>query len=386
MGLERLEAALAGLRTGVAELEQSPSYLMLRDAGPTTATAAQFATAVQQAEELWPLIVAIEERLDRAREFADEKGLTTTSTNRRQLDELGRLLSQPVVPTLAQGSGAPPSLDGALGLLHQRYNAVHAGVSRIDDAWLNVLPRVEAARETVARLEGEADALGVTEPLIGRARAQADDLAERLLSDPISVQPGDGPALDKLVADAARQMAQLRTEHDNLDGDLAQTEELLASLRVLRTRAAAAAVETTQKIVNPTNMVAVPDAAILDGSGGLAQQLDELFELASGQTQGSGSAWTRQRSLLDRWLMTAKRLQDQLVEAEIRNRADLRRREELRGRLQAFQAKMAATGHAEAQEPMALADVAWTELYTAPTDLDNAERAIAELATALRTS
>ncbi|MDH4280824.1 MAG: hypothetical protein OEW83_22380, partial [Acidimicrobiia bacterium] len=70
--------------------------------------------------------------------------------------------------------------------------------------------------------------------------------------------------------------------------------------------------------------------------------------------------------------------------AERRNRRGLDRRDELRGRLQAFQAKMAATGNAESPEAMDLADGAWTELYTAPSDLDAAEAAIVQLADELR--
>ena len=382
--LERLETALRGLRTGVAELEQSPSYLMLADAKPSTTTAAQFATAVRQAKDLWPLVLGCEERLAEARAFVDQHKLTKLSNDRRRLGELATLLSLPVVVNLIDGPAGPLTVNAAVATLHQRYDAVHAGVARIDDAWLNVLPRVEAARETVERLGRDAEALGVTEPLIGRARAQAEDLAERLLSDPISVQPEDGPALDQLVADAARQITKLQTEHDNLDEDLADTKELLASLRVLRNRAEVAATEARQKIVTPDDLVTVPSNAILDGSGGLADQLDELFALARGDGAGSGRAWTQQRSVLDRWLSRAQRLQEQLLSAERRNRADLERREELRGRLHAFQAKMAATGQSEEQGPMGLVDLAWNELYTAPTDLDNAESVIAELALELR--
>jgi hypothetical protein len=387
--LERLEAAVAGLRAGVVEMEQSPSFLMLADADAATVTGARFATAVEQGKDLWLLLDVVTDHLDDARAFTEKWNLTPTSGDDRRLAELTRLLSKPVVVPAAT-AGATPGAAGktmpvqaALDSLRQRYDAIHQGVARIDHVWLTVLPRIEAARETVARLLADADELGVVEPLIGRARARADDLAERLMSDPISVEDGDGIDLDRLVADAARQMATLRTGYDNLDTDLDQTEERLAELRVLRTRAAATADETRTKIVGPHQLAAVPAAGIVDGPGGMADQLDEVFALAR---RLDPSRWTQQRAVLDVWLNKASRLGRQLAQAEARNRRPLDRRNELRGRLQAFQAKMAATGNAETPEAMALADEAWTELYTAPTDLAKAEEAILALAAELRKS
>ena len=115
----------------------------------------------------------------------------------------------------------------------------------------------------------------------------------------------------------------------------------------------------------------------------MAQQLDDVLALAR---RLDHAQWTQQRAVLDSWLNKASRLEHQLVEAEARNRRPLDRRAELRGRLQAFQAKMAATGHAETPAAMSQADDAWAELYTAPTDLAKAEAAIAELAAELRKS
>ncbi|MDH3301279.1 MAG: hypothetical protein OES24_12300 [Acidimicrobiia bacterium] len=384
-GLERLTAAVDGLRAGIVELEQLPSFLMLGDAEPGTVTASDYATAVRQAGDFWPLLDVLTGRIDEARRLVDRHGLSPDGGSSRRVDELNQLLAAPLTVTLTDGARTL-STASALSLLRQRYDAVHQGVSRIDRAWLDVLPRVEAARETADRLASEADALGVVEPLIGRVRSRAEDLAERLLSDPISVDESEGRDLDRLVADAARQMANLRTGHDNLGEDLARTEEVLASLRVLRTRAAAAAEEARHKIVDPQDLVTVPARTIVDGPGGLAEQLDDLLSLAGDDTPAAtpSSAWTRQRTLLDQWLAMADRLERQLVEAERRNRRDLDRRDELRGRLQAFQAKMAATGNAESPTAMELADGAWTELYTAPSDLDAAEAAIVQLADELR--
>lgn len=279
---------------------------------------------------------------------------------------------------LPGGQPTNHSVQSALTEIRKRYEAIRAGVTEIDQLWVSVLPRVEAARTTLDRLEREAKDLGVLEPLIGRARALAEDLSERLVSDPASVSVNDGSNLDLQVANAAKQMATLRTGYDELDADLNATEELLASLRVLLARAEASRTEVLAKIVNPQGLVRVPGPELLDGPDGMAARLDALFESAA------SAAWTQKRTMLDGWLKSAMLLQAQLIRAGDANRVPLEAREELRGRLKAYTAKIAAVGRAEDLQVTELIDRARSELYTAPTDLAAAEQAIADLATRTR--
>ncbi len=373
--LEHYEAALAALRSGVTDIETSPSYLMLTDATGTGETARRYGAAARDARDLWPLIDAAAAQLAAARSHLAKNG-----ANGSNGVELRRLLEERwyAVTDLA---GRPPrnySVPEVLAEIRRRYDAVRTGVTEIDQLWVSVLPRVEAARATLDRLDAEAASLGVLEPLIGRARALAEDLAERLVADPASVSMQDGSNLDLQVANAAKQMASLRTGHDNLDADLNATEELLASLRVLRARAEAARVEAMTKIVDPEGLVRLPDESLLDGPDGLASRLDSLFENAA------TAAWTQKRSLLDTWLNSARKLEAQLIRAGEANRAPLEARNELRGRLRAYTAKLAAMGRAEDLELAELVDQARSRLYTAPTDLEAAEAAITELAARLR--
>ncbi len=365
---------MAGFSNGMNEIEASPSYLMLKDAASGSETARKYGAAAAEARDLWTFIEAAGSQLTAARSHHDTRGATGANGM-----ELRRLLEEPWFAITA--AGRPPqnySLSQTMAEIRRRYQAVRIGVTEIDQLWVSVLPRVEAARTTLDRLAAEADELGVLEPLIGRARALADDLAERLVSDPASVSIQDGSNLDVQVANAAKQMSALRTGHDHLDADFNATEELLASLRVLLARAAAARVEALTKIADPVGLVRVPDPSLLDGPDGLAKRLDDLFANAATR------AWTQKRSLLDAWLTSARKLEAQLIRAGESNRAPLEARNELRGRLRAYTAKIAAMGRAEELELTELVDKARAELYTAPTDLQASEAAITELATRLR--
>lgn len=375
VALEHYEASLAGLRAAVVEVEASPSYLMLTDDNLSGETGRRFGSAGAEAKDLWPLLDAATAQLAAARSHFEENGAAGTAGR-----ELRRLLEEPwyAITNLSDRRPRNYSINGTLSEIRRRYQAVRAGVSEVEQLWVSVLPRVDSARTTLDRLQAEADELGIVEPLIGRARALAEDLAERLVDDPASVSVGDGSNLDTQVARAAKQMATLRTGHDNLDADFEGTEELLASLRVLRARAAATREEALHKIVDPQGLVMVPSKALLDGPDGMAKRLDELFDNAA------TAAWTQKRTMLDSWLSSARKLEAQLIRAGDRNRAPVEARNELRGRLQAYMAKVAATGRSEDLELADLLDRARAELYSAPTDLAKAEAAITDLATRLR--
>ncbi len=363
----RLEALVTTLRAGLVELQQSPSYLLLRDAAAGTVTATRYRAVVGDDPDLWPVIEAVDGRLVAIGSDIDEEGSPASIAA-----DLAVVIDVP-------GLG-PMTPAAALSQIRGRYDAIAAEVATIDRLWLNVLPRVEAARATLDRLDAEADELAIREPLIGRARTVAEDLAERLVSDPRGVEVAEGQRLDSQVAEAARLMAEARGGHDNLDIDLAGTEETLANLRILLARARAITTETTTKIADPGPLVALPSDEIIDGTRGLANRLDEVF------LTDPGARWQHRRAALDRWLGQAQGLQRQLVRALDTNGHALDLRDELRGRLQAFQAKMAAVGLAEDAELSAIAERAWNHLYTAPTSLGDAEAAVGLLAERLRRS
>jgi phage shock protein A len=367
--LERFETAVAGLRAGLLDLEASPSFLMLTgdELGPVTA--ARVGVAADGAEDLWVDLQAADEALAEVRTHVELNGL---EGGHRQ--EVIDRLSERWVSI----SGSTRSIGELVDGVRQRYDRLRPHVAEIDQLWLAILPRLDAAKATLARLESDEAGLGVPEPLVGRARALAADLEQRLVADPLSVAVADGDRLDAQVAEAAEQVASLLASRESLDEDVAQTGGLLASLRVLRARAEAAASRAEAKVVDPAGLVRVPSDRVLDGPGGLTEQLDHFFSL------GDEVSWNQRRGLLDNWLSTARRLEDQLARALEANSAPLTARDELRGRLRAYQAKIAAVGKAEDLELTALVDEARAELYTAPTDLGAASATIEELARSLR--
>lgn len=344
------------------------------DLGPVTA--GKVGRAAERAEQVWPALEAAANALAHVRELVDGGGLRRDGGR-----EVRELLRAEWVEVPGRSATTGPERAAIGELLHrvrQGYDELRPVVSEIESLWQTVLPRIDAARTTLARLTAEVEALGVPEPLIARAQALADDLADRLVTDPLAVVEGDGDRLDEGVAAAAKQVSSVLTSHASLDEDLAGTEEQLARLRLLRNRAAAAGDRARAKIADPDGLIRVPSSSVLDGPRGLGERLDDLL------ATGSGAAWNQRRSLLDQWLDTAGQLERQLQRALDANQAPLAARDELRGRLTAYQAKISAVGRAEDLALTDLVDEARQELYTAPTDLVTAATTIDELAGRLR--
>lgn len=341
----------------------------------TGETKRRLANAAAQASALWPLLVSVGRRLDEARTQAGEGG---GILNRRS-DELETLLDTPLEPIAAEGfEGRQLRLAEAVNEIRQRYQAVRDGASEIEALWLSVLPRTDAALATLHALGEDQTELGITEPLISRAQALANDLNERLVTDPLSVHKDDGLNLDDLVAKASRQIASLQAGREDLADDLVDAKQLLGQLRTLRSRAVANRIESEAKVLKPSGLSQVPSEAIFDHPDkGLGAQLRRVTTTDN---------WSSQRALLDLWLASARRLENQLSLVESANAAPLNARASLRGRLSAYQAKMAAVGLAEDLDLSGIVDAATDELFTVPTDLERAADLIADLAERLRGS
>jgi chromosome segregation ATPase len=348
---------------------------MLTSTSLTGRTRDQLGQVAAEAEELWPLLLAVGQRLDKARNVASSEAGSKQSRARN----LAQLLDAPMTISGVALTDQAMTLTSAVARIRQRYSTARDGASEIESLWLDVLPRIDAARATLAALARDAENLGVVEPLISRALNLADDLSERLVNDPLSVHTSDGSNLDEQVSKAVRQISMLQTGRDDLAQDLVEARQLLASLRTLKSRAAASYVESQTKVLKPNGLIHTPSDSIFDDqSKGLAKQLDRVISV--------DGKWSAQRTLLDNWFDSARRLETQLSAAESANSRPLAERESLRGRLRAYQAKMAAVGKAEDMELTGVVDEARDELFTVPTDLLRAARIIADLAEQLRQS
>jgi len=269
-------------------------------------------------------------------------------------------------------------MEELLSRMRKLYMPIRDGVAKVDDRLRSVLPRLDSAATTLAQLEADAEALGVVEPELSRARQHMERTRRLSIDDPLALKVGAGSELDRMVSTAAGRLAQIRQGHDQLQSDMASIPGLIAEVRTLRARAAAAWSDAQAKVVGAHGLVRVPNAKAIDGPGGLAERAGAVTDPAV-----ENPSWQVQREVLDQWLRQARRLHDQLTRAEKSNEAPLMRRDELRGLLAAYRAKMARQGRAEERTLGDLVAEAHNELFTAPTDLVRAEQLVRDLANTL---
>ncbi len=379
--LARYTAAESRIAANLLELDDHPTYELITSGALTGATRARVEAEAAEAGSLWTGLDALRQTLSRGRQIrADGR---VSRDDRTQLEEilLGESVLMGVVQTplaerdlLAGGSVERRlTIEALLGELRQVYEPLRDAVAGIDAVWRDVLPRLDAAQTTLGELRGEMSELGASESTVSAAEAQLDELRRVVMDDPLSLDTGAGQRLDQAVAAAARGVGRLRHAHDALDADLARTEELVAEARSLRSRAAVAMSDTIAKILDPGDLVQVPDNTTVD----------ELARRGAVLRADSDRPWQQRRAKLDQWLATTETFVAQLSQAEKRNRAPLETRDELRGLLSAYRAKAAAVGVIERADLSDLAEEAHNELFTAPTDLTRAEALVSRLGTAI---
>lgn len=382
--LQRYSAAESRVGANLHELDNHSTYQILRTDELRGRTGAKLSKVFKKAESLWELFGHLQSVLSRARTLRGDGRVR--NEDRKQLEDLltgpSVLLYTTAIPLNerdlldAVASDETITIEQLLTRMRLIYEPIRDGVAEVEEVLRNILPRLDAADTTVARVTKEAGQLGVREPELNEAARRLDRLRRLSIDDPLAIPGNAADRLESQVRLAAGRVAEMKKGHDQLHGDLAAMAGLVAEVRTLRARAEAAREEALTKIANPIGLVRVPPASAIDGPKGLAEAAENVVIDRS-------MSWQAQRNEADGFLVRARRLRDQLRRAERSNRSGLNKRDELRGLLTAYRAKMAGVGLAENLVLREITDEAHNELYTTPTDLARAERLIGEVADAL---
>lgn len=372
------------------DLDEHPTYRLLAAGEMSGKTGAEANATMAAAPQLWGWLGLLRDHLDQIDRLHNDRGMFGAKTN----EEIGLLLTQPsiavqraaipsIVPTDVMGSFVPApgtsdtvmaSVDVLISVFRRVYEPLRDVVARVDAVWRDLMPRIDAATSSLGRAEALSERLGLNLPEVRLARQRLDAVRSSVADDPLSLSVNVGPDLDELVAKAVHAAGSIEQAHGNLDTDLASTDVLIANLRVVRARAAAAYSEAEAKVVPVAPLIRVPSPAVIDGPGGLAHRAAQII--------GAGSDWQEQRGELDRWSYAARRLLEQLERALEVNTAPIGERDELRGLLRAYRAKASMSPGLPA-EVIELGQDAHDELYTRPSDIGRAKRLIDEFASGL---
>ncbi|MFJ9035751.1 hypothetical protein ACIRF8_04070 [Streptomyces sp. NPDC102406] len=393
--LARLGAEHEAIETSLLALQDHAGRRLLEGAQLTGATRDRWASAEQSITLLWTYFDAYADALRQAREVRARRKWP----NRDDLAQLTELLrGESVTVASAAGQGpASPTLTGpaklserfTLAALVERMNDLYASsldmVVAADAVWSALPARIDLLAAELGRTRKLAHSVGVRpgeHPAgddLERITAALARLREQVVSDPLtywqkapgSSAPGGGRPDTTAYDRQARALEEVRREIEAVLTVRQDAEARLGRLRDVLSRADRTLAEARSARGEVLAKIAASEVPAVSGPSIALQE--QLAKAAEYRRHGQ---WHRLSPLLE---SLEEKAEDELLRAReslTAVTAPLAVRAELRGRLDAYKAKVARLGFAEDPFLVERYDAARRMLWSAPCDLRVAEEAV----------
>ncbi len=374
--LAGLGAAYDRIAAAMFALDGQPALGYLRGSTLTGTTASRWQLLRPELDLLWAHFTVLGVVLDQARAIrgARRPGDAEWSELTALLQETTIGLDAAGLPS--DGSGGPAvtwiKVWDLAQQVEQRCAAVAAHLSEVDAAWSAVAGRLAPMSEAVDAATALAVELGMAdtvEPL----RATLANIQSSALDDPLSSAPGG-----RIGSRVDASLRELSTRVDTTRQRLAEIKRLrdgyqqrVAGLRGLADEVTAAERELAEVYARVTEKIVEPGLAALPAGGaGLHTTADQLERL------GRSGEWSTLADTMATTEQSAQQARERVAYLRQVATGLLDRREELRGRLDAYRAKASSKGLVEHPDLTSRYDEAHTLLYTAPCDLRAGTRAV----------
>ncbi|ATO84492.1 hypothetical protein ACWT_5077 [Actinoplanes sp. SE50] len=368
--LARLETAVEAMSRNLVELDQLPARQELDAATLTGRTAAEWADASVAMAALWDGFRMLSESIARAQSLRAQRRLSDSDRATYVHVVLGPsiLLSTTTVP-LAQrgllGAGqvtttcSPAEL---LAAMERSFSTAVDVATRASEAWQRLLPAAGEVADALQRARRLSREAGAPTALLDQADRLLGDLTGTLAGDPLGADPAILQRVRDLLqrADAERtSAAELR---DSLHRRLADARDRADELD----RAEREAIRARERV----------DGRFAADRIATVRAVNLRPDLAAVEALAAAGQWALISPRLARWSREAGERLAALAAVRHHNDRLLADRDELRGRLSAYQAKALRHGLGEHPRLTPLAERARTLLHTAPCELEQARRAV----------
>ena len=391
--LARLGAEHEAIETSLLALQDHAGRRLLEGAELTGLTKDRWASAEQAISLLWEYFDAYTAALNDTRELRARRRWP----NREDLVELTDRLRGRSVTIAGSATHTAPSITGPAKLSQQftleelvaRMNELYAGsldmVVTADSVWSALPARIDLLSAELQRTRSLAHSVGVRpgeHPAGDELESITHELSTlraQVISDPLafwrpalgSSAPGGGrPDTDRYDR-AARALEDIRREIEAVLRVRQDSEERLIRLRDVLSRADRTLTEARSARGEVLAKIAASEVPAVSGPPTALQE-----RLATAAEYRRHSQWHRLSPLLESLECEAE---DELLRAReslTAVTAPLAVRAELRGRLDAYKAKVARHGMAEDPLLIERYDAARRMLWSAPCDLRVAEQAV----------
>ncbi|MGA4848911.1 hypothetical protein ACOBQB_22635 [Streptomyces sp. G5(2025)] len=392
--LARLDAEHEAIETSLLALQDHAGRRLLEGAALTGVTQERWTATERRITLLWTYFDAYAGALRAAHDVRARRRWPS----RDDLAELTELLRGESV-TVAGGSesGPSPSITGPAKLTERftleelvaRMNDLYAHsldmVVAADAVWSALPARIDLLAAELARTRHLAHSVGVRpgeHPAgddLERITRALTALREQVISDPLafwqraegSSAPGGGRAHTDRYDREARALEEVRREIEAVLTVRQDAEARLGRLRDVLSRADRTLAEARSARGEVLAKIAASEVPAVSGPPTALQE-----QLAMASDYRRNAQWHRLSPLLE---SLEEKAEDELLRAReslTAVTAPLAVRAELRGRLDAYKAKVARHGHAEDPLLVERYDAARRMLWSAPCDLRVAEQAV----------
>ncbi|MEU8797029.1 hypothetical protein [Spirillospora sp. NPDC048819] len=384
--LARLRDEKERISTALLELEVHQGYQLLEGAALDGETLRVQSEVRAGMASLWGLF----DLYGRALGAAEDLRARHPKPGQAQLTELTRLLAGPSVELpvtevplerrtlLSVPSGEKLTLRAAVERMTPLYEEVAQAVAALDTVWSALLSRLAEVEAERRAAEDLLHSLGGAEPELDRLRAELDAVAALVRGDPMALARGDRADTGRLdvirtgLAEVRRGLEEAERVRDGFADRLRGVAAVLDLLRGTEAEARRLRDEVLAKIASPV----LPD--LPDMSASLADRLAAVGRPGQGAAAARGGGWTDLAARVADLEKAANGALERARETAGVIRGLLDRREELRGRLEAYRVKAARLGHAEDAELARIYDRARGMLWTSPCDLRKATVTLSE--------
>jgi hypothetical protein len=379
--LARLHAAAETAGRNLVDLERDPTVQLLDAANLSGASAGQWAAAREDITQLWLWYTTLDVHLERATEIRKRSNRVPESDVER-LSEMvsGRSiqLSIELVPVEERqllGSSqvtrccSPDELLERMAVLFDRARSV---VSNVGHTWDGLVDRLSVMRAGATEASDLAAALGTDpHPELVVVLNRLAEVGACTVDDPLGVSTTDVDAIDASLRSVRAELDSMVEVRDQIEPRLRACTEVVDEI----TATLGAATEARDQALARIAGVEFAELPTLDAS--LPAMLEQIRTMAGrGEWRAVAAALDEVATRGDAGLAIAKRA---LAEAQ----APISTRSELRGLIDAYQAKAFAVGVGEDATVTLRYEEARDLLYNAPTDLALAEQAIVRFRAAI---
>ncbi|MCH6160320.1 hypothetical protein [Streptomyces marispadix] len=400
--LERLTAEHEAVESSLLALQDHAGRRLLEGAQLTGITARRWAQAEAAITRLWNVFDHYSGTLAKAQEVRERRRWPS----RDDLAELTRLLRGPcTLPGSVLADGAPGQGEGGSGgaagegarlaeevtlaglveWMNGWYAQALDVVAAADSVWSALPARIDMLAAELRRVRSLAHSVGVrpgehpSGDDLERTTEELTSLRAEVVSDPLafwtpaggSSAPGGGKPDTSRYDRAARQLEDIRREIDAVLNVRQDSEQRLMQLRDVLSRADRTLAEAREARGEVLAKIAASEVPAVSGPPTALQE-----QLTAAAEYRRRSQWHRLSPLLE---SLEQRAEDELDRARAQLAAvtaPLAVRAELRGRLDAYKAKVAQQGMGEDRMLIERYDAARRMLWSAPCDLRAAEDAV----------